>query len=188
MAFGNQLINRIGPRLNEPWHLAMMAVYAVIIAAVATAIADALIGALTGAPWAIFGIGALLAFAAAVMSAAATRWAGGIGNLAVLLLFVPVGISSSGTTLGPHMITPWYADLGKALPPGTEQPAIRNVTFGGNAIVDPLLALSAWALAGVIGLVLADVLHPTARQPGQRPASSQRASVTPQAPSTARVV
>jgi hypothetical protein len=74
LAFGNQLINRIGPRLNDLWHLAMIAVYAIIIAAVATAIADALIGALTGAPWAIFGIGALLAFAAAVMSAAATRW------------------------------------------------------------------------------------------------------------------
>jgi hypothetical protein len=189
LAFGNQLISRIGPRLNELWHLAMIAVYAVIIAAVATAIADALIGALTGAPWAIFGIGALLAFAAAVMSAAATRWVGGIGYLVVLLLFVPVGISSSGTTLGPHMITPWYADLGKALPPGTAQPAIRNVTyFSGNAIIDPLLVLSAWALAGVIALVLAAVLHPPARQPGQRPASSQRAPVTPQTPSTARAV
>lgn len=189
LAFGNQLINRIGPRLNELWHLAMIAVYAVIIAAVATAIADALIGALTGAPWAIFGIGALLAFAAAVMSAAATRWVGGLGYLVLLLLFVPVGISSSGTTLGPHMITQWYADLGKALPPGTAQPAIRNVTyFGGNAIIDPLLVLSAWALAGVIALVLAAVLHPPAHQPGQGPAPTQGASVTPQTTSTASVV
>jgi hypothetical protein len=189
LAFGNQLISRIGPRLNELWHLGMIAVYALIIAAVATAIADALIGALTGATWAIFGIGALLAFASAVMSAAATRWVGGIGYLVVLLLFVPVGISSSGTTLGPHMITPWYADLGKALPPGTAQPAIRNVTyFNGNAILDPLLVLSAWALAGVIALALAAVLHPPVRQPGQQPASPQRASVAPQGPSTARVV
>lgn len=189
LAFGNQLISRIGPRLNELWHLGMIAVYALIIAAVATAIADALIGALTGATWAIFGIGALLAFAAAVMSAAATRWAGGIGYLVVLLLFVPVGISSSGTTLGPHMITPWYADLGKALPPGTAQPAIRNVTyFSGNAIIDPLLVLSAWALAGVIALVMAAVLHPPARQPGQSPASSQQAPVAPQTPTTARAV
>jgi hypothetical protein len=187
LAFGNQLISRIGPRLNELWHLAMIAVYALIIAAVATAIADALIGALTGATWAIFGIGALLAFAAAVMSAAATRWVGGLGYLVVLLLFVPVGISSSGTTLGPHMITPWYADLGKALPPGTAQPAIRNVTyFSGNAIINPLLVLSAWALAGVIALVLAAILHPPSRQPGQRPESSQRASVAPQTSSAAR--
>lgn len=59
MAFGNHLINRIGPRLNEFRHLAMIAVYAVNIAAVATAIADALIRAPPGAPWPIFGAGAL---------------------------------------------------------------------------------------------------------------------------------
>jgi hypothetical protein len=167
MAFGNQLITRIGTNLNEFWHLGMIIVYALAIGAVATAIADAGIGALTGAPWAIFGIGALLAFAVAVMSAAATRWTGGIGYLLILLLFVPVGISSSGSTLGPQMITQWYADLGKALPPGTTQPAVRNVTyFNSNAILDPLLILSAWALAGVIALALAAVLHPP--MPGRR--------------------
>ena len=183
IAFGNLLINRIGPRLNELWHLAMFAVYAVIIAAVATGIADAALGALTGAPWAVFGIGALLAFGSATMAAAAARWAGAIGYVPILLLFVPVGLSSSGTTLGPRMITQWYADLGRALPPGTAQPAIQNVTyFNGNAILDPLLILSAWALAGVIGLVLAAVLHPPVRgQPGQRPAHARELSRSPQA-------
>jgi hypothetical protein len=169
VVFGNQLINRIGPRLNEFRHLVMIAVYAVIVAAVATAIADAGIGALTGAPWGVFGIGALLAFAAAAMSAAATRWAGGIANIILLLLFVPVGISSSGSTLGPHMITPWYADLGKALPPGSAQPAVRNVTyFNSHDIIDPLLVLSAWALAGVIALALAAALHPPVRSQSSR--------------------
>jgi hypothetical protein len=174
VAFGNQLLTRIGTNLNEFWHLAMITFYAVTIAAVATAIADAGIGALTGAPWGIFGIGALLAFAAAAMGAATTRWAGGIGYLVLLLLFVPVGISSSGSTLGPRMITPWYADLGRALPPGTAQPAVRNVTyFGGNAIADPLLVLSAWALAGIIALALAAALHPrTGGQPGQQAGSA----------------
>ncbi len=182
MAFGNLLINRIGPRLNELWHLAMIAVYAVIISAVATAIADAAIGALTGAPWAIFGIGALLAFGSATMAAAATRWAGAIGYLPILLLFVPIGLSSSGTTLGPRMITQWYASLGKALPPGTAQPAIRNVTyFNGNAIRDPLLILSAWAVAGVIGLVMAAVLHPAVRgQSGQNLTHPPEMSRSPQ--------
>ena len=171
LVFGNMLISRIGPRLNDLRHLVMIAVYAVIVAGVATAIADAGIGALTGAPWGVFGIGVLLAFAAAMMGAATTRWAGGIGYVVVLLLFVPVGISSSGSTLGPRMITPWYADLGKALLPGAAQPAVRNVTyFNSNAIIDPLLILSAWALAGVIALALAAVLHPPARgKPGTQP-------------------
>ena len=161
LAFGNQLLTRIGTSLNEFWHLGMITVYALAIAGVATAIADAGIGALTGAPWAIFGVGALLAFAVAVMGAATTRWTGGAGYLLLLLLFVPVGISSSGSTLGPHMITPWYADLGKAFPAGAAQPTVRNVTyFNGHAIIDPLLVLSAWALAGVIALALAAILHP----------------------------
>jgi hypothetical protein len=173
LAFGNQVITRIGTNLSEFWHLAMIACYAVIIAAVATAIADAGIGALTGAPWATFGIGALLAFAAAAMGAATTRWVGGIGYLVLLLLFVPVGISSSGSTLGPRMIIPWYADLGRALLPGAAQPAVRNVTyFSGNAVIDPLLILSAWALAGAIALALAAILHP--RMPGKRQPGPQR--------------
>jgi len=183
LVFGNHLISRIGRYMNEFWHLGTIAFYAVSVAAVATAIADAGIGALTGAPWAIFGVGALVAFAAAVMAAAATRWAGGLAFIVILLLFVPVGISSSGSTLGPHMITQWYADLGRVLPPGSGQTAVRNVTyFGGNALVHPLLFLSAWALAGIIALGLAVVLHPpvpgqprrktpaaTAPEPGTKP-------------------
>jgi len=166
MVFGNLLVNRFGTRLSEFMRLTVIVVYAVIVAAVALAIADAGIGALTGAPAAIFGIGALLAFAATVMGAAASRWAGGIGYVVVLLLFVPAGISSSGSTLGPRMITPWYADLGRALPAGATQTAVRNVTyFSGNAITDPLLILSAWALAGFLALILAGLLRPPI--PGQ---------------------
>jgi hypothetical protein len=161
LVFGNMLISKIGTRLNEFRHLGLIALYAVIVAGVATAIADAGIGALTGAPWGIFGIGTLLAFASAVIGAAGTRWVGTIGYVVLLLLFVPVGISSSGSTLGPRMITPWWADVGKALLVGSAQPAVRNVTyFNSHAIVDPLLILSAWALAGVIALVLAAFLHP----------------------------
>lgn len=126
----------------------------------------------------IFGIGALLAFAAAVIGAAATRWAGTIGYVVLLLLFVPVGISASGSTLGPRMIPPWWAGVGKALPVGSAQPAVRNVTyFNSHAIVDPLLILSAWALAGVIALVLAAVLHPPIPGKPSRPVDAATSSV-----------
>jgi hypothetical protein len=119
-------------------------------------------------------VGALVAFAVAVMAAAATRWAGGLAYLVILLLFVPVGISSSGSTLGPHMITQWYADLGRVLPPGAGQTAVRNVTyFGGNAVIHPLLFLAARALAGVIALALAAALHPPVPgQPGRKPTAA----------------
>ena len=50
LTFGNMLITRISPRLHPLWHLAVIAVFAAIIAAVATALADPAIGALAGRP------------------------------------------------------------------------------------------------------------------------------------------
>lgn len=166
LLFGSMLVSRISPKLSPLWQLAIIAAYAVFVAGVATALADPAIGALTGAPWGIFGIGALLAFAAAAIAAAVRRWTGGIGYIVLGLLLVPVGISASGTTLGPNLITQWYADLGRALLPGSAMPAVQNtVYFNGNNILDPLLILSAWALAGILALVMAAFLHPPI--PGQ---------------------
>ena len=167
LLFGNLLVNRFGRAMRPASQIAAVAVYAVIVAAVATAIADPGIGALTGAPWGLFGIGVLLAFAATVAVAGATRWGRGLGYAVIFLLFVPVGIASSGTTLGPYMITPWYADLGRALPAGSALRAVQNtVYFNGNAIIAPLLVLSAWALAGLGALALVAVFHPPT--PGRR--------------------
>jgi hypothetical protein len=105
-----------------------------------------------------------------VTAAAAARWAGGLGYLVILLLFIPVGIASSGTTLGPHMITPWYADRGKALPAGAALPSIQNtVYFNGADITLRLLILSAWALGGAIALLTAAIFHrPAPPLPGQQ--------------------
>lgn len=177
LLFGNMLVNRFGKAMRPIGQIISSAVYAAIVAAVATAIADPAIGALTGAPWGLFGVGTLLAFAATVAIAAAARWGRGLGYAVIFLLFVPVGIASSGTTLGPHMITPWYADLGRALPAGSALPAVQNtVYFSGNAITGPLLVLSGWALAGLVALALAGIFHPPC------PAARSRSLTSPRAP------
>lgn len=174
LVFGNALVTRVAQALNPVLQLGVIAVYSAVVSAVAITFADAVIGALTGAPWGLFGIGTLLAFAAAVSAAAVARWAGGIGYLLLFLLLIPIGVASSGTTLGPNMITPWYADLGKALPAGAALPAVQNtVYFSGNAITAPLLILSAWAVAGSIALALVTVLHPPLR--GQQAPSGTEA-------------
>jgi hypothetical protein len=181
LLFGNALVSKASPRLNPLWQLAVIAVYAAIVAAVATAIADPAIGAITGAPWGIFGIGTLLAFAAAAISAAATRWTRQIGYVVLALLLIPVGVSSSGTTLGPNMITPWYADLGKALLPGSALPAVKNtVYFNGNNITTPLLILSAWALAGALAMAMAALLHPPIPGEPTRSAGPDAAAIAAQ--------
>ncbi|HEU0239613.1 MAG TPA: hypothetical protein VFR11_10100 [Micromonosporaceae bacterium] len=166
LIFGYLLVLRTSRSLNPLLQLGVIAVYAAIVSAVATAIADAGIGALTGAPWGLFGIGTLLAFAVAVVGAAATRWGHTIGYIVIALLFIPIGISASGVTLGPNMITQWYADLGRALPPGAALPTVQNtIYFGGNRITGPLLILSAWAVAGAIALALAAMFHPPVPRP-----------------------
>lgn len=182
LAFGQLLITRFGKRMHPLRQLALIPVYAVIVAAVAVAIADPGIGALQGAPWGMFGIGTLLAFAAAVTSAAATRWGKGLGHGVILLLFIPIGIAASGTTLGPKLITPWYADLGHALLPGAALPAVQNIVyFNGNAIATQLIVLSAWAAAGAIALALAMFLRrPAVTVPEPRPPADDTAA----APST----
>ncbi len=178
--FGNVLVKQISPGLHPLRQLAVIAVYAAIVSAVATAIADAAIGSLIGAPWGLFGIGTLLAFATAVVAAAVTRWTGTLGYGVIALLFIPIGISSSGTTLGPNMITQWYADLGKALPAGSALPAVQNtIYFNANATVRPLLILSAWALAGAIALALVGVFRPPMpRQPGSTAPADHAAADT----------
>jgi len=166
LVFGNMLVTRISRRLHPLLHLVVIAIFSIVIAAVATAFADAVIGGLTGIPWVLFGIGALLAFATAASVAAACRWAGGIGNVVMALLFIPVGIAASGLTLGPNMITQWYSDVGQALPPGAAMTAVNNAAyFNENAIATPLWVLAAWALAGTLAMVMVAILHPPL--PGQ---------------------
>jgi hypothetical protein len=175
LVFANLLVTRFGRTMHPIGQITAIALYSALVAAVATVFADPVIGALTGAPWGLFGVGTLLAFAATAAAAGAARWTGGIGYLLIFLLFIPVGVASSGTTLGPHMITPWYADLGKALPAGSALPAVQNtVYFNGNATTTPLLILSAWALGGIVALALVAIFHPAA--PGSRkPRSEPRA-------------
>lgn len=178
LIFANLLVTKFGRTLHPIGQVIAIIVYAVVVSAVATIIADPVIGALTGAPWGLFGIGTLLAFAVTAAASAAARWTGGLGYALLFLLFIPVGIASSGTTLGPQMITPWYADLGKALPAGSALPAVQNtVYFNGNAITGPLLVLSAWALAGAIALLLVAVFHPPA--PGQPTPNPEQDTATP---------
>jgi len=175
LIFANLLINNFGKTLYPIGQIIAIIVYSLLVSALATILADPVIGALTGAPWGLFGIGTLLAFAVTVAASAAARWTGGLGYLVLFLLFIPVGVASSGTTLGPQMITPWYADLGKALPVGSALPAVQNtVYFDGNDITIPLLVLSAWALGGAIALALVAVFHPP--MPGtQKPSPDQHA-------------
>jgi len=132
---------------------------------------QAVTGALPGNPAGLIGIVALTAFAVSTAYTAAYRLAGLPLAVALLLLFVPVGISAAGGVLGPAFITSWYAQLGSGLPASAAMPAIRDVvSFGGHALAGPLLVLCLWA--GVSAVVLAlprpRIALGNARHPGER--------------------
>ncbi|HEX2314673.1 MAG TPA: hypothetical protein VHJ17_13110 [Thermomonospora sp.] len=140
--------------LAAPWLPAGRRVAAVIVGSVVLAGANAwvaagLTGALTGAPWELWGLGTLLAFAVCATTAGAVHLAGPPAGGLVALLFVPIGVPASGGPIGSHYIPEWYAAVGEFLPVAAGIDAVRNaVYFDGNAIGGPLLVLSLWALLG----------------------------------------
>jgi len=143
-----------------------------LTALAATWITDGMTGALPGNPAGLIGIVALTAFAVSTAYTAAYRLAGLPLAVALLLLFVPVGISAAGGVLGPAFITSWYAHLGSGLPASAAMPAIRDVvSFGGHALAGPLLVLCLWAGISAIVLGLPRPRLPRRPRSGHAPAA-----------------
>lgn len=170
--FGIMLAGVVGKRLNGPAKLASLAGFAILTALAATWITDGMTGALPGNPAGLIGIVALTAFAVSTAYTAAYRLAGLPLAVALLLLFVPVGISAAGGVLGPAFITSWYAQLGSGLPASAAMPAIRDVvSFGGHALAGPLLVLCLWAGMSAIVLALPRPRLPRRPRSGHAPAA-----------------
>jgi hypothetical protein len=127
-------------------------VFAILAGLVATWTVDGVVGALVGAPFALFALDTLAAFAMTAACAAAARFAGPPLAGLVALLFFPVGVPAAGGPFGTTFVTSWYGDLGSALPAGATMSAVRNIVyFNGNALGGPLLVLGLWAaLAGAV--------------------------------------
>lgn len=139
------------PRAGVAARLAALAAGAVAVAGADALIADAVLGALGGAPWTLWGIGALLAFTVAAAVAGVLRIAGPAGAAVAVLLIVPVGVPASGGPVGAGFIPRWYAELGEHLPVGAGINAVRNIVyFDANAVGGWLLVLAVWAGAGTL--------------------------------------
>jgi len=163
-AFGIVLAVLLGRRSPDParprtpgWpaRLAALACFSALAGAAATWVSDGIVGALPGAPAALFGIGALTAFAVSSACHAAWRLASAPLAAFLVLLFIPVGVPAAGGPFGSAFVTSWYAHLGSALPAGAALPAIRDVvSFDGHALAAPLLVLCLWAGISAVLCVL----------------------------------
>jgi nucleotide-binding universal stress UspA family protein len=140
-------------RARRGWAVGAPVAMAVVSGLVAAAIADGIAG--LGNYPALVGIIALFSLAVAAPTALLARIKPPLVALAVLA-FIVFGIPASG---GPANLSSFTAGFTRALYPvlplGVAANTIRNVVyFGGHGTTGYLWTLAAWALAGLVGVML----------------------------------
>lgn len=118
------------------------------------------VGALPGSYVALSAVTALTLLAIALPIAGLQRLFGQIGAAAGGLFFVLLANPASGNASAPEMLPGFWRAIGQLMPPGAGGTGLRNTAyFGGNAIAEPLIVLSAYAVTGLALVLTADVLR-----------------------------
>lgn len=152
------------PAVGLAGRLLLLAAGSLALAGANTWIVAGLVGALTGAPWALWGIGSLIAFAISGTTAGLLRLAGPPAAALAILAIIPVGVPASGGPVGSRFIPEWYAAVGEALPIGAGITTVRSVIyFDGSGTSTALWVLTLWAVAGVLLVAAGTLRHRTAR-------------------------
>ena len=160
-------------RAGRVWAVGAPVAMAVVSGLIAAAIADGIAG--LGNYAALAGIIALFSLAVAAPTALLARIKPPLVALA-LLAFIVFGIPASGGPANLESLTPgFFRALNPVLPLGLGASTIRNVVyFGGHNTTSYLWTLAAWALAGIVGLILITALR--------RPAPALAEPVAPLVP------
>ncbi|MDH2391485.1 ABC transporter permease [Streptomyces sp. HNM0663] len=159
--------------------LAVMALYSVVSGLLGAVIAGPVLGALPGSVAALWGLGALVVFAVGAATLALQSLFGIVGiGLAILLVVIAGNPSAGGAVPGP-LLPDFWRSIGPALPPGAGTWTARSIAyFLGNAVMGPLLVLSAWAAVGTsITLIMASL-----RRNGEEDGGPVGAGTSPRAP------
>ncbi|WP_131738812.1 DUF3533 domain-containing protein [Actinomadura roseirufa] len=140
--------------------LAALALYAVVSGLGGALIAGPVFGALTGHFLALWGIGALVVFAAAAATAALQILFGMIGIGVAILLFVVLGNPSAGGAYPKALLPAFWRAIGDWLPTGAATTAVRNVVyFSGHDTARAWWVLGAYAVAGTAVALGASAAH-----------------------------
>jgi hypothetical protein len=100
--------------------------------------------------------GALVTFTAAMLTSAAQGWLGLLGTGLAVLLLVALGNPGSGGIYPPEFLPAFFDQMYRWNIPGLGVNLVEGVAyFDRQAIGWPVTALAIWALAGVVGLLLA---------------------------------
>jgi hypothetical protein len=144
--------------------LTALAAYAIVSGIAGTAISYSIV---TGMPhhfWALAAVGALLVFGVGATTMVFQVVSGILGIAIAVLLFVVLGNPSSGGSYPVPLLPPFWAAIGKWLPPGAGVDAFRSIVyFDATRLGLPLLVLTAYAVLGAAGtLILSAGRHPLA--------------------------
>jgi hypothetical protein len=144
-----------GPRCSRlrevVLRLALLAVFAAASAVLGALIIGPGLGVVHGYhPW-LAACGTLLGFAAGAATAGLQAALGLPGTLIAIIGMVVLGNPTAGTSIAtPLLASPWDV-LGQLLPPGAALSLSRNIVYHVDPdITRPLIALSAYALAGAL--------------------------------------
>jgi hypothetical protein len=100
--------------------------------------------------------GALISFAAAMITKAVQAWLGLLGTGVVLVLLVVLGVPGSGGLVPPALLPGFFRSMVNWNPTGLGVDLVTGVAyFDRTATGWPVIALTLWALAGVAGLLAA---------------------------------
>lgn len=149
------LLGRVAPGLGLAARAGVLLAGSLVAGTSIAWLADVVFGALPGRFGALVAVSSGIALAVGLVVSGLVKLIGMPGVGVAALLFVPIGLPSSGGPLGARYIPEWYAAIGQVLPVGPAAEAVRNtVFFGGAALWTPLGVLALWALLGLLLLVL----------------------------------
>ena len=128
---------------------------ACLLGLVNTAIADFAFGALTGHYWALAAVAGLTSLAISTPIIALHRILGVPGIGVGALLFLVLGMPTTGAAIGPDYIPEVFGMFTTTFPAGEAIPVFRNIAyFEGTDISTNLLLLTGWALIAAAVLLL----------------------------------
>ncbi len=137
--------------------LGALAVYAALSGVLGAMLAHVFFGPLSfDLAW----FGALLVFASSAFTMALQALFGFLGMGLAVLLFVVLGNPSAGGAYPTPLLPPFWRTIGPWLPPGAGTDAIRGIAyFHGVGVHRAALVLAGYALAGVLGTLVASVMQ-----------------------------
>lgn len=153
-----------GLRLPRRRYLAALGAFALLGGIGVMSVVGVGLGALPGSFLALAAVMTLTILAISVCTAGLQALLGKLGVPLAALGFLFIGSPASGNGSAPQLLPNFWRQIGQYLPLGANGSSLRNISyFDGNAVLKPLLVLSAYVLLGAALVVVADVRGRRAR-------------------------